>query len=166
MGAKGHVEVETIAARGTVEETMMGVENALSSTTRVSSESSKASTVSEYQRAKLLFLLQNLKLIRAEETSKDSSNEKRPREVSDVDEDTETPKKLPKVRFRKSIVGGDAEALKNLPRVRFEESTGTVASSLDREHGVSVSFALPRPLGTEAAASKTEASEPLHSCTF
>jgi hypothetical protein len=166
MGAKGHVEVETIAARGTVEETMMGVENALSSTTRVSSESSKASTVSEYQRAKLLFLLQNLKLIRAEETSKDSSNEKRPREVSDVDEDTETPKKLPKVRFHKSIVGGDAEAPKNLPRVRFEESTGTVASSLDREHGVSVSFALPRPLGTEAAASKTEASEPLHSCTF
>jgi SNF2 family DNA or RNA helicase len=171
MGAKGHVEVETIAARGTVEETMMGVEQALTSTTRVSSETSNASKISaqkkelssvkEYQRAKLLFLLQNLKLIRphrADETSTVSNNAKRLREVSNVGEDTEAPKKLPRVQFHESTVGDDTEAPKKRPRVRFHESTETDSSSLDREHGVSVSFASRRPLGAETKARKTEAS--------
>jgi len=73
MGAKGHVEVETVVAKDSVEEMMTGLQESLS-TNRITpiqpndfvevSSASVAGTAKEYQSAKLLFLLKHLTLIR------------------------------------------------------------------------------------------------------
>ena len=152
MGAKGHVEVETIVARDTVEETMMRVEQDLFSTTCASSESGRAeslltqkkesSSVKEFQRAKLLFLLTNLKLIRPQhavhQTSAVSNKAKRPREASNACEDAETNKKQ--------------------PRVRFHVNTAMAGASLDEGNDMDL-------LGDETKKRKTWASDPLRSCS-
>lgn len=107
MGAKGHVEVETLIARDSMEENMIGMDVNLRRTTqsRVTSaawQDKESSSTKEYQRAKLLYLLQNLKLIRSQPVSK-----KRARAVASAsstvstNDDSEAPKKkTARVRFQ------------------------------------------------------------------
>ena len=110
MGAKGHVEVETLIAKDSVEETMLGLEQTLSTVTAPSASSNMpspnegASTAKEYQRARLLFLLKNLKLIRPP-PQPHAASAKRPIEDMDVSgksssHDSEAPKKVSRVRFQ------------------------------------------------------------------
>lgn len=67
MGAKGSVEVETLVAQTSVEETMNRLEQEFSSSTSIGqqeeSSSSSSSSAKEYQRAKLQHLLKGLSLI-------------------------------------------------------------------------------------------------------
>ncbi len=76
MGAKGSVEVETLVAEGSVEELMGRLEANLQSGTQQSltemqgmQYATEAGKGSEYQRAKLHFLLKNLRLITSSATN-------------------------------------------------------------------------------------------------
>jgi SNF2 family DNA or RNA helicase len=121
MGAKGHVEVETLIARDSAEETMAGME-ATQSTSSPSTSLAAASasdmswqdndsiSTKEYQRAKLLFLLKNLKLIRSQSQSDGqhtAASKKRRRAATSVDLNASTSnaseepqKKAARVRFQ------------------------------------------------------------------
>ena len=102
MGAKGHVEVETLIARDSMEETMMGLDARRPTTSHyfeagLSTDSwndKSSNSAKEYQRAKLLFLLKNLKLIR--------TGKKRPSATAASPAvDAEAPKKkASRVRFQ------------------------------------------------------------------
>jgi len=119
MGAKGHVEVETLIARDSMEETMMGMEakrprtqtSAASAPTSASGASWKgkeSSSAKDYQRAKLLYLLQNLKLIRTHSAGQQANiAKKRPRDAATEmlaapgSDSAEAPKKkAARVRFQ------------------------------------------------------------------
>ena len=74
IGATGAVEVETLIAENSVEVTMSDIEAQLSRGATTSSQSNplrahNAEKTGHYQRAKLQFLLQNLKLISTSDNS-------------------------------------------------------------------------------------------------
>lgn len=65
MGASGHVEVETLIAKDSVESLMADWEKKLSSSqTKSESGNSSAASAKEFQEAKQNFLLKNVKLIK------------------------------------------------------------------------------------------------------
>jgi SNF2 family DNA or RNA helicase len=108
MGAKGACEVETLIARDSMEATMMGME----ASTFGDYQDGESSSTKERQRAKLLFLLQSLKLIRQPNTAQQTNGtKKRPRVASsdaslttgstnDVDGEESQTKKAARVRFQ------------------------------------------------------------------
>jgi hypothetical protein len=121
MGAKGHVEVETLIARDSAEETMAGMEAtqstsspsgslAAASASDMSWQDNDSISTKEYQRAKLLFLLKNLKLIRPQSQSNGQhaiASKKRRRAAISVDLNASTSnaseepqKKVARVRFQ------------------------------------------------------------------
>lgn len=121
MGAKGHVEVETLIARDSAEETMAGMEAtqstsspsrclAAASASDMSWQDNDSISTKEYQRAKLLFLLKNLKLIRSQSQSdgqRIAASKKRRRAAASVDLNASTSnaseepqKKAARVRFQ------------------------------------------------------------------
>lgn len=109
MGAKGHVEVETLIARDSMEETMLGMDVQSSANESVTSsewqQGKESGSTKDFQRAKLLYLLQNLKLIRSQMPVKHAkaSNKKRLRIAVDgastSDDEEEPKKKAARVRF-------------------------------------------------------------------
>lgn len=104
MGAKGACVVETLIARDSMEQTMLGIESSADTW-----QDKESSTTKERQRAKLLFLLQNLKLIRLSNAGQQANaTKKRPRTATSNmsgsvtnETDAEVPqKKAARVRFQ------------------------------------------------------------------
>ena len=98
MGATGSVEVETLVAKNSVEETMSRLEKELGGNQSDYLSSNEGLKNSEYQRAKLQFLLKGLSLIANSHTlsfrggkrkltqtnTTKSAGEKKPRKASQV----------------------------------------------------------------------------------
>mmetsp|Transcript_6959 Transcript_6959/g.11018 ORF Transcript_6959/g.11018 Transcript_6959/m.11018 type:complete len:735 (+) Transcript_6959:404-2608(+) len=96
MGAKGSVQVETLIAENTIEEIMSSLEKGIEQDIDKDSDGVKGlesivegkDKSSEYQRAKVQFLLRNLKLISNSNTLGFAAGVKR--KVSELDDSTET----------------------------------------------------------------------------
>lgn len=106
MGAGGSVEVETLVARNTVEETMSRLEKRMADPQAVESDSSDVAEKnnevegdqrSEYQRTKLQFLLKGLSLI-TNSIAMSSSREKRKAPALDPMTSAMVKKSRPSVR--------------------------------------------------------------------